>query len=463
MRREEAQQPLDLQAGPLVRARLLRLAPDEHLLLLTVHHIVSDGWSNSIILRDLCSFYTSFTDNTPLPLPELTLQFADYADWQNARLAADDFAPQRDYWRQKLAGDLPGLDLPYDRPRRAALNVSGDVRSRLLPPELVRAATTLAASESASPFMIFFAVFQVLLHRYTGQVDFLVTSPSANRDRRDFESLVGLFVNPLLLRADLRGDPSFRELLGRVRGGALEAFSNQDIPFESLLDEFQAARLQVNFHYDGGLQQPATLPDGVTLKSIPAVSAGTVYELSASVLEDAGDLRLELEYNTTLFDAETIDRMLGHYQTLLENVVADPAAAISKVPLLTCEERQQLGLEPGPLDLPTSGSPRYSRTPGGARHGEAGRGRGPARPPRTQLRRTPGPNGKRPKCRQERPRSVRSRSGGDVGCPLARSRRDAAACRQGQTARGRGFHRRRLGRVARMGRPGRSRSDRFLH
>ncbi|HWM25442.1 MAG TPA: condensation domain-containing protein [Chthoniobacterales bacterium] len=354
VRREEAQQPLDLLAGPLVRARLLRLAPDEHLLLLTVHHIVSDGWSNSIILRDLCSFYTSFTDNTPLPLPELTLQFADFADWQNARLAADDFAPQREYWRQKLAGDLPGLDLPYDRPRRAALNVSGDVRSRLLPPELVRAATTLAASESASPFMIYFAVFQVLLHRYTGQVDFLVTSPSANRDRRDFESLVGLFVNPLLLRADLRGDPSFRELLGRVRAGALEAFSNQDIPFESLLDEFQAARLQVNFHYDGGLQQPATLPDGVTLKSVPAVSAGTVYELSASVLEDGGDLRLELEYNTTLFDAETIDRMLGHYQTLLENVVADPAAAISKAPLLTCEERQQLGLEPGPLDLPTS-------------------------------------------------------------------------------------------------------------
>ena len=351
LRREESSQPLDLRAGPLIRARLLRLVPDDYLLLLTVHHIVSDGWSNSLILRDLCLFYTSFIKHAKPALPRITLQFADYADWQNTRLTADDFASQRDYWRQQLAGDLPALDLPCDRPRRAALIVSGDVRSRLLPPELVRAATALSASESASPFMIFFAVFQMLLHRYTGQVDFLVTSPSANRERADFESLVGLFVNPLILRADLRDDPSFRELLGRVRRGALNAFSNQDIPFESLLDEFQAARLQVNFHYDAGMQQPASVPDGVTLESVPSVSAGTVYELSASIVEEAGAVRLELEYNATLFDPETIDRMLGHYQTLLEGVVSDPAAAISTVPLLTREERQQLGLEASPLDV----------------------------------------------------------------------------------------------------------------
>ena len=350
LRREEAQQPLDLRAGPLVRARLLRLAPHEHLLLLTVHHIISDGWSNGILMRDLCALYTAFVENKPSSLPELALQFADYADWQQARLATDDFAAQRDYWRQTLAGDLPGFDLPYDRPRRAAPNISGDVRSRLLPPELVRAATALAASESASPFMIFFAVFQVLLHRYTGQVDFLVTSPSANRDRKDFEPLVGLFVNPLLLRADLHEDPTFRQLLGRVRHVALEAFSNQDIPFEALLDEFRAARLQVNFHYDAGLPQPATLPDGVALESVPSISAGTVYELSASVLEDTGGLRLELEYNTTLFDTETIDRMLAHYQTLLESVVTDPGKPISALPLLTLEERRQFGLESDPVD-----------------------------------------------------------------------------------------------------------------
>jgi non-ribosomal peptide synthetase component F/thioesterase domain-containing protein len=345
---EETKHPLDLQFGPLVRGRLVRLAPLEHLLVLTVQHIVSDGWSNGILTRDLCALYVAFLQDKPSPLPKLTIQFADYADWQLARLTADDFASQHDYWRQKLAGNLPGLDLPYDRPRRTAPNVSGDVRSRLLPPELVRAAITLTAGESASPFMVFFAIFQVLLYRYTGKTDFLVTSPSANRERREFEPLVGLFVNPLLLRADLHGDPTFRELLGRVRRVALEAFSNQDIPFESLLDEFQAARLQVNFQYDSGLPQLADLPEGLAIEPVPAMSAGTVYELSAAILEDPSGLRLEFEYNTALFDAETIDRMLGHYQTLLESVVSNPATAISALQLLTREERRQLGPESDP-------------------------------------------------------------------------------------------------------------------
>jgi non-ribosomal peptide synthetase component F/thioesterase domain-containing protein len=355
--REETKGPFDLRCGPLVRARLVHFGPLEHLLTITLHHIVSDGWSNGILTRDLCAIYTAFLQDRPSPLPELTIQFADYAEWQQARLAADDFAAQRDYWRQKLAGDLPGLDLPLDRPRQASPNISGHVRSRLLSPELARAAKTFGAGENASPFMIFFAVFQVLLHRYTGTTDFLVTTPSANRERREFEPLVGLFVNPLLLRADLQDDPTFRELLGRVRSVALEAFSNQDIPFESLLDEFRAARLQVNFQYDSGLPELAALPKGLTIETVPAVSAGTVYELSAAVLEDPNGLRLEFEYNTTLFDAETIDRMLGHYETLLQNAVADPAKPISVLPMLTQSEREYLGLEAGaaaapiPLDI----------------------------------------------------------------------------------------------------------------
>jgi non-ribosomal peptide synthetase component F len=344
---EETKRPLDLRTGPLVRARLVHLGPREHLLALTVHHIVSDGWSNGILTRDLCAIYAAFLQGKPSPLPDLAIQFADYADWQQAQLEADDFASQRDYWRRKLAGDLPGLDLPLDRPRLASPTISANIRSRLLPPELARAAKALGAGENASPFMIFFAVFQVLLCRYTGKTDFLVISPSANRERREFEALVGLFVNPLLLRADLQGDPTFRELLGRVRGVALEAFSNQDIPFESLLDEFQAARLQVNFQYDSGLPQLANLPEGLTIEPVPAVSAGTVYELSAAVLEDPDGLRLEFEYNTALFDAETIDRMLGHYETLLQNVVADPAKPISALPLLTPDEKRSFGLEAG--------------------------------------------------------------------------------------------------------------------
>ena len=332
--RKEAHLSFDLRNGPLVRARLVRRAPREHLLLLTMHHIVSDGWSNGIVTRDLCALYTALLQDKPSPLPQLNLQFADYADWQQARLAADDFAPQRDYWRRKLAGDLPGLDLPFDRPRSAAPNGLSEVRSRLVPPELVRAAKSLGAGESASAFMVFLAVFQVLLHRYTGQVDFLVTSPNANRERREFESVVGPFVNPLLLRADLHDDPNFRQLIGRVRSIALEAFSNQDIPFELLLDEFQAASLQVNFNYDSVVQQPAMLPNELKLESLPAVSSGTVYDLSASVLEEAEGLRLELEYKTALFDAETIDQMLGHYEKLLHAVITEPASPISALPVV---------------------------------------------------------------------------------------------------------------------------------
>jgi len=343
--REETKCPFDLRSGPLVRARLVRLAPLEHLLVLTVHHIVSDGWSNGILTRDLCALYGAFLQNKPSPLPALTIQFADFADWQEKRLAGEDFAAQQNYWREKLAGDLPGLDLPLDRPRLASSQISGSVRSLVLQPELVRAARALGAGENSSPFMVFFAIFQVLLHRYTGRTDFLVITPSANREQREFETLVGLFVNPLLLRADLQGDPTFRELLGRVRSGALEAFSNQDVPFESLLDEFRGAQLQVNFQYDSGLPQLPDLPEGLTIEPVPAVSAGTVYELSAAVLEGPNGLRVEFEYNTALFDAATIDRMLGHYNVLLQNAVADPEKPISGLPLLTQNERRDVRLE----------------------------------------------------------------------------------------------------------------------
>jgi non-ribosomal peptide synthetase component F/thioesterase domain-containing protein len=342
MIREETERPFALEIGPLIRARLIQLSETEHLLVLTVHHIISDGWSNGVLTRELCAGYAAFAQNDELSLPELHIQFADYADWQHERLEADDFAWQREYWRQQLSGDLPVLDLPTDRPRLKARNAAGDLRSRALPPDLVDAAKALSTREGASPFMLFLAVFQVLLYRYTGQTDFLITTPSANRQRQEFESLIGLFVNPLLLRADLRDDPSFTELLGRVRRVALDGFVNQDVPFELLLDEFQPSRLQVNFLYQSAFVETTTLPGGLSVEPLNCVSAGTVYELSASVFEESGRMRLEFEYNTSLFDAETIERMLGHYETLLAAATAEPAQKISALPLLTLAERAAL-------------------------------------------------------------------------------------------------------------------------
>jgi len=342
---EEAGRPFDLRTGPLLRARLVRITSDDHLLLLTIHHIVSDGWSNRVLVRDLCATYTALLRGDTTSLLESQLQFADYADWQATRLANDDFAAQRNYWREKLSGTFPGLELSFDNLQRNRQSVVSETRSRMISPELAYAVKSLSASEGVTPFMIFLAVFQELLHRYTGQIDFLVTSPGANRERRELESVVGPFANPLLLRADLRGEPSFRELLGRVRDVTLQAFSNQDIPFESLLDEFQAGRLQVNFHYEVGWQSPIDLPKNVTIELMRPVSAGTVYELSASMFEEPNGLRFEIEYKSALFSGETIERMLGHYQTLLESAIANPLKPISSLAMTTKDEERDLELK----------------------------------------------------------------------------------------------------------------------
>ncbi len=351
--RAEAQGPFDLATGPLVRARLIRFDQAEYLLLLVVHHIISDGWSNGILARELWTSYEAFAAKQAPSLPPLRLQFADYAHWQHERLAANDFVMQREYWRRQLAGDLPVLDLPTDRPRARMPAGASDLRARKLAPELVRSAKTFAAGEGASAFMFFLTVFQVLLHRYTGQTDFLITSPSANRQREEFESLIGPFVNPLLLRADLHADPSFRELLGRVRSVTLDALENQDVPLELLLDEFHSSRLQVNFLYQPAFFE-STLSSGLLVEALSSPSVGTIYELSAAILDDSNGARLELEYDTGLFDAETIERMLGHYETLLAGALADPANSISSLPLLTKTERHEFGLDDPFIQKPLS-------------------------------------------------------------------------------------------------------------
>jgi thioesterase domain-containing protein len=332
---DEARIPFDLAHGPVFRAKLARLHPTEHLLLFTLHHIIADGWSKGLLLRELGQLYAAFATGKPSPLPELPLQFADYAQWQQDALAHGKLDGQLAYWRKQLDGDLPALDLPVDRRRRARRgSAPGAIRTRQLPPETAQALKALGLKEGVSQFMIFLAGFLVLLHRCTGgQEDIVVGSPSANRDRVEFENLAGLFVNPLLLRTSLAGEPTFRELLARVRRTALDAFSHADVPFETILEEVQPRHLQVNFLYQTAFPQPAQLPD-LVMTPLGSSSGGALFEWTAAAIEEPGGTRLEIEYNVDLFDPETIDRVLDQYMVLLAGAAAKPEAAISALPLL---------------------------------------------------------------------------------------------------------------------------------
>ena len=349
---EEAQTPFNLERGPLLRARLVRLKADEHLLLVTLHHIICDGWSNGVLLGELASLYGAFAHGQSSPLPELPIQFADFAQWQEEVLSGNGLDSQLAYWRRQLAGPLPGLDLPLDRPRRPARGaVPGEYRWRRVPDALAASLKTLAQRQGATGFMLSLAAFAVLLHRYCGgQEDIVVSSPSAGRGRTELEGMIGLFANPLLLRLNLAGNPSFGELLVRVRKTVLESFANADVPFEKLLEEdLQPHRLQVNF-----LQQSAFLQTALTSEMewmpVRSASGSAVTEWTVGVIENGGieGTQLLIEYNTGLFDAATIERTLGHFETLLSAITAPGGLDVpmGSLPLLTTEERQVLRLAP---------------------------------------------------------------------------------------------------------------------
>ena len=349
---EEARMPFDLAQGPVFRARLIRLSAEEHLLLFTLHHIVADGWTKGLLLRELAVFYEAAVTHRPAALPALPIQFADFAQWQQDALAEGRLEPQVEYWREQLAGELPPLDIPVDRPRRARRdNAPGAIRSRLLPPATVQALKALGVRESATQFMVFLAGFTALLHRCTGgQEDIVVGSPSANRDRVEFENLAGLFVNPLLLRTNLSGNPSFRELLGRVRSTVLGAFAHADVPFETIIEVIQPRHLQVNFLYQTAFPQAARLPD-LTLTPLASASGGALFEWTGAAIEEPGGTRLEIEYNTDLFEAATIDGYLDQYAALLEAAASEPDTAVTCLPLLGPAAAQEAQNRAGTLQM----------------------------------------------------------------------------------------------------------------
>ena len=349
---EETQRLFSLAQGPLLWAKLLRLGEEEHVLLVTMHHIVSDDWSVVGVLdQELAVLYEAFSKGEPSSLPGLPIQYADYAVWQQEWLQGKVLEALLSYWRERLAGAPPALELPTDRPRPPLQTYRGATHLLMLPGTLSQRLQSLSQREGVTLFMMLLGAFEVLLHRYTGQDDIVVGTPIAGRNRPEIEGLIGFFVNTLVLRTDLSGDPTFRELLGRVRGVTLGAYDHQDLPFERLVEELQPERnlshnplFQVAFAFQDAYASALHLP-GLTATPVKVDTATALFDLTLFVEEHARGLRLVLEYNTGLFDAETIARMMGHLQTLLEGIVANSDRRLSDLPLLTEDERHQLFVE----------------------------------------------------------------------------------------------------------------------
>ncbi len=358
---QEVRQPFDLTEGPLLRARLLKLGDREHIAAVATHHIVSDGWSMGVFVEELAALYEAFTSGRASPLPELPIQYADFAQWQREWLQGEVLESQLAYWEEQLRDQPLMLDLPTDRPRPAMQTWRGATETFSLPPDLVEQVRALRRDEGVTLFMTLLAAYQTLLRRYSGQEDISVGTAIANRNRREIEGLIGFFVNTLVMRTDLSGGPSFRELLRRVREVALGAYTHQDVPFEMLVDRLQPERdmsrtplFQVAFVLQNVPIDPVELP-GLTLTPVEADTGTAKFDLMLTLSETPNGLNGALDYNTDLFDASTIRRMVGHFQTLLEGAVENPEQRITKLPLLTKNEERQLLVDwnATALDTPT--------------------------------------------------------------------------------------------------------------
>ncbi|MCA1612753.1 MAG: amino acid adenylation domain-containing protein, partial [Acidobacteria bacterium] len=350
---EESRKPFNLARGPLLRVTLLRMGEHDHIALLLIHHIVFDGWSIGVFSRELAALYQGFSQGEPPPLPPLDVQYADFAVWQRRWLEGDEFLAQLDYWKKQLGGKLPVLELPVDRPREAAQSSRGAKRTWKFPKPLLEGLKALSRQENATPFMVLLATFKTLLYRYTGQEDVIVGSPVANRNYAELEGLIGFFLNTLTLRTSLAGNPTFLELLARERETVLQAFAHQDVPFEKLVQELHPERsmnrrhslFQVAFILQNASTKSLSLA-GLTPASFQIDSAVEIFsDLNLYVLEGADETAGVFEYNADLFDGQTITRMIGHFQRLLEGVIADPRQRLSDLPLLTDAERRQLLVE----------------------------------------------------------------------------------------------------------------------
>jgi amino acid adenylation domain-containing protein len=343
--RMEVQRPFELTRGMLFRASLFQLGDEHHLLLLTVHHAISDGWSLAIIRRELSVLYSCFCEGKPSPLEDLSIQYADFAIWQRKCLESEGFKGHMAYWKQRLQ-DIPvALELPTDYPRPPIQTFCGASQSFGIDPDLCEALGEIGKKHRCSLFMMLLAVFKILLYRYSDQEDIVVGVPVSGRNRLETEGICGFFVNMLALRTDLSGDPAFAELLDRLREGFMDAFSHQDVPFEKLVAELQPKRdksrnpiFQVSFSFDPPL--PEFKLSGLEAGAYDVEYGASHFDLIFFLEESKNGIRGKVEYNTDLFGSATIDRLVGHYLRLMQGIVENPKERISKLPLLGgAEER----------------------------------------------------------------------------------------------------------------------------
>lgn len=347
LQEEEARTAFNLSKGPLLRMKLLRLAEKHHLLLLTLHHIVSDAWSAGILVREMSQLYAALKEGKPSPLPELPVQYADFSVWQREWLKGRALEAEMEYWRKQLGG-LSILNLPADRPRPPVRRRRGAATGFSLDRDLVRRLRALGRTEGATLYMVLLSVFQVFLHRYCGQDDIAVGSPISGRMQVETEGLIGCFINTLVFRTEVRAEESYRKLLQRVRKTALEAYVHQEVPFEKLVEELQPERgsnqtplFQVMFVFQNAPAPQIELGD-VRLHAFDVDSGTAKFDLML-VLEEAGDeIRGSFEYDTDLFAITSVKRMTDHYRVLLEGVLAGPDCRVSSLPLLTHSERTRM-------------------------------------------------------------------------------------------------------------------------
>lgn len=338
----------DLARGPLVRVVLLRLARRKHVFLMTMHHIISDGWSMGIFVKEIMALYRAFANGNSSPLPSLSIQYADFAHWQRRWLRGATLEKKLAYWQQYLNGRLPCLNLPTDKPRPPIQTFDGVTYSFTIPPEITDALNAFSRQQHVTLFMTLLAAFKVLLYRYTGQTDIIVGSPIANRNQQELESLIGFFVNTLVLRSNLATLPSFVDFLNQVRKHTLDAYKHQDIPFEKLVEVLQPERdlsrppiFQVMFSLQNAPVPSLQLPK-LSIEPLSLHQGTAKFDLSLLLTEREAEIRGTIEYNTDLFVEETIHRLAEHLQTILSSIIANPQQNVSMLPLLPAHEQQLL-------------------------------------------------------------------------------------------------------------------------